>query len=182
MHNDSLFNAFARSFEARSETDVGGISGVVSRRSDVICQCGRTALAAIGDPTSALSSCRDSLAITDRLAKGQRSIWASSYAALCSFWISQKRLIKPTTTGVSPMSVQTKAEPDVVLAAKTTTKIPKAINPAEIRNESTPSILSSFPLRFAESKAPVSSPWHELTLAVAEFDRRWLPSFAFLTA
>jgi hypothetical protein len=41
----------------------------------------------------------------------------------------------------SPMSVQTKVEPEAVLAAKTTTKIPKAINPAEIRNESTASIV-----------------------------------------
>ena len=52
----------------------------------------------------------------------------------------QKRLIKPTTTGISPMSVQTKLETDAVLAAKTTTKIPKTINPAEIRNEKTLSI------------------------------------------
>jgi hypothetical protein len=63
-----------------------------------------------------------------------------SYAAVRSFWFAQKRLIKPTTTGISPMSVQTKLEPDAVLAAKTTTKIPKAINPAEIRNEKTLSI------------------------------------------
>jgi hypothetical protein len=38
------------------------------------------------------------------------------------------------------MSVQTKLEPDAVLAAKTTTKIPKAINPAEIRTANTLSI------------------------------------------
>jgi hypothetical protein len=64
-----------------------------------------------------------------------------SYAGLGSFLISEKRLIKPTKTGASPRSVQTKVEPEVVLAPKTTTKIPKAINPAEIRSAN---ILSIF--------------------------------------
>jgi hypothetical protein len=63
-----------------------------------------------------------------------------NYAAVRSFFLIQKRLIKPTTTGISPMSVQTMLETDAVLAAKTMTKIPKAINPAEIRNENTLSI------------------------------------------
>jgi hypothetical protein len=66
------------------------------------------------------------------------------------------------------MSVQTKVEPDVVLAAKTTTKIPKAINPAEIRNESTASILSSFPLRSGpEDRSIAMLLIHRLNFAVA---------------
>ena len=45
MYNDSLFNAFARSFEARSETDLSMAEYLEScGRSDAICQCGRTAL------------------------------------------------------------------------------------------------------------------------------------------
>jgi hypothetical protein len=68
-----------------------------------------------------------------------------SYAGLGSFLISEKRLIKPTKTGASPRSVQTKVEPEVVLAPKTTTKIPKAINPAEIRSANILSIFWSRP-------------------------------------
>jgi hypothetical protein len=54
------------------------------------------------------------------------------YVAL-SCRISEKRLINPTPTGISPTSVQTKSEPDPALAA--TIQTPKAISPTEIRYE-----------------------------------------------
>jgi hypothetical protein len=54
------------------------------------------------------------------------------YVAL-SCRISEKRLINPTPTGISPTSVQTKSEPDPALAA--TIQTPKAITPTEIRYE-----------------------------------------------
>jgi hypothetical protein len=45
MYNDSLFNAFARSYEARSETDMSMAEYLEScrGRSDAICKCGRAA-------------------------------------------------------------------------------------------------------------------------------------------
>ena len=72
-----------------------------------------------------------------------------SYAAVRSFWFAQKRLIKPTTMGISPMSVQTKSdeEPDAAWAAATTIQTPKAIIPAEIKNESASSMIG--PLQIA---------------------------------
>ena len=63
------------------------------------------------------------------------------YVAL-SFRISEKRLINPTTTGISPTSVQTKSEPDPALAA--TIQTPKAISPIEIRYERAVSMASGY--------------------------------------
>jgi hypothetical protein len=58
---------------------------------------------------------------------------AGRYAVL-SLRISEKRLIRPTATGIIPISVQPKSEPAAVFAA-TTTQTPKAINPTEIKYE-----------------------------------------------
>jgi len=49
--------------------------------------------------------------------------------------ISETRLNKPTATGINPIIVQAKSEPDEALAAAKTTQAPKAINPIEIKYE-----------------------------------------------
>src|SRR5512139_1237748 len=52
MYNDSLFNAFARSFEARSQTDMSMAEYLESCRTDPTCYAGahERLLSAIGDP------------------------------------------------------------------------------------------------------------------------------------
>jgi hypothetical protein len=71
-------------------------------------------------------------AISDNPQADRSEAQVRRYVAL-SFRISKKRLINPTTTGISPTSVQTKSEPDPALAA--TIQTPKAITPTEIRYE-----------------------------------------------
>jgi serine protein kinase len=53
MYNDSLFNAFARSFEARSQTDMSMAEYLESCRSDPLrySNAAERLLAAIGEPT-----------------------------------------------------------------------------------------------------------------------------------
>src|SRR5271170_4077284 len=53
MYNDSLFNAFARSFEARSQTDMSMAEYLESCRSDPLkyANAAERLLAAIGEPT-----------------------------------------------------------------------------------------------------------------------------------
>jgi serine protein kinase len=52
MYNDSLFNAFVRSYEARSETDMSMVEYLESCRSDPMkyANVAERLLAAIGEP------------------------------------------------------------------------------------------------------------------------------------
>jgi hypothetical protein len=52
-----------------------------------------------------------------------------------------QKLIDPTMTGSNPMSVQAKGQPAAIVPA--TTQTPKAIIPAEIKNESTVSMMGA---------------------------------------
>src|ERR1017187_8370020 len=65
---------------------------------------------------------------------------AGRYAVL-SLRISEKRLIRPTATGIIPISVQPKSEPAAIVPA--TIQMPKAMIPTEIKNESTVSMIGS---------------------------------------
>jgi hypothetical protein len=67
-----------------------------------------------------------------------------------SFRISEKRLIDPTTTGINPTRVQKKSESDAALAATATIETPKAIIPAEIKNENNLSMISPFSLELKQ--------------------------------
>src|SRR5882672_6353266 len=87
-------------------------------------------------------------AISDNPQADRSEAQVRRYAAL-SFLISQKRLINPTTTGISPTSVQTKSEPDAALAATTTIQTPKAISPTEIKYERAVSMASTLVARKA---------------------------------
>jgi hypothetical protein len=73
---------------------------------------------------------------------------------------SEKRLINPTTTGISPTSVQTKSEPDVAWAA--TIQTPKAISPTEIRYETAVSMSSGY-RDFLRPKLTVPRPKRAIT-------------------
>ena len=61
-----------------------------------------------------------------------------------------QKLIDPTMTGSIPMSGQAKGKPAAIVT--TTTQTPKAIIPAEIKNESTVSMIGD---RKIESEKPV---------------------------
>jgi hypothetical protein len=76
---------------------------------------------------------------------------AGRYAVL-SLWISEKRLIGPTATGIIPISVQPKSEPGAVFAATTTTQTPKAMIPTEIKNENAAFMLASVPKKSVQPK------------------------------
>src|ERR1035437_3204018 len=65
---------------------------------------------------------------------------AGRYAVL-SLRISEKRLLRPTATGIIPISVQPKSEPAAIVPA--TIQMPKAMIPTEIKNESTVSMIGS---------------------------------------
>ena len=66
---------------------------------------------------------------------------AGRYAVL-SLRISEKRLIRPTATGIIPISVQPKSEPAAIVPPATI-QMPKAMIPTEIKNESTVSMIGS---------------------------------------
>jgi hypothetical protein len=79
---------------------------------------------------------------------------AGRYAVL-SLRISEKRLIRPTATGIIPISVQPKSEPGAVFAATTTTQTPKAMIPTEIKNENAAFMLASVPKKSVQPKTGI---------------------------
>ena len=64
--------------------------------------------------------------------------WAQAYGVL-AFRTDPKRLCTPIRMGSNPMIVQAKGQPAAIVP--TTTQTPKAIIPAEIRSESTISMI-----------------------------------------
>jgi hypothetical protein len=72
--------------------------------------------------------------------------------------ISEKRLMMPTATGITPIIAQTKSGPDEAFAAAKTIQAPKAINPIEIEYETTVSMRRERPVPRIRSLAIEGAP------------------------